>query len=209
MRVIIICVLNVSIACIVFSRSKTTQTSALPGVLQRAVFTDQERSVTTTEAFYASLNRARAPGGVVTMIGCQDAVKRSWKPQGQPLGMVLNELVGVDRSYRWEVQDGAINLLPTSGEPLLLQTHIGESNLRTKSSLDALNQLMMRSEIKEAMINLHLKGGLAIIMYSPSATEFSVSFKGGTLRQALNAIAIAKDSDIWDYRERHCAERND
>ncbi len=143
------------------------------------------------------------------MIGCQDAVKRSWKPQGQPLGMVLNELVGVDRSYRWEVQDGAINLLPTSGEPLLLQTHIGESNLRTKSSLDALNQLMMRSEIKEAMINLHLKGGLAIIMYSPSATEFSVSFKGGTLRQALNAIAIAKGSDIWDYRERHCAERNE
>ena len=198
------------IACVLFAQSKTIGTNSLQNVLERAVFSDHERSFTTPEAFHASLNRARVPGGMVIVNGCQgDAPMKKWNPQGQPLGQVLNEIVGADRSYRWEIQDGAINLLPVGGEPLLLQTHIGEFSIRTKSSLDALNQLQQRAEVKETMSNVHLKGGLAIIMYSPGPTEFLVSFKGGTLRQALNAIAVSNGSDVWDYSEIHCGERNE
>jgi hypothetical protein len=210
MRLFIICAVILLLACILFAQSKTTRTNALPNILERAVFTDQDRSLKTPEAFHASLNRTRAAGGMVTIIGCQEeTLKKKWNPQGQMLGEVLNDIVGADRNYRWETQDGAINLLPTSGEPLLLQTHIGAFNLKTKSSLDALNQLMMRTEVKEAMTNLHLSGGLTIIMYSPSPTEFSVRFKGGTLRAALNSIAVSRGTDIWDYREIHCGERNE
>ncbi|HMG72122.1 MAG TPA: hypothetical protein VK582_01365 [Pyrinomonadaceae bacterium] len=188
----------------------TTQNNASSNNLERAVFAEQERSFTTAEAFHASLNRARVPGGMVTIVGCQeDTLKRNWKPQGQALGQVLNEIVGADRSYRWETQDGAVNLLPTSGEPPLLQTRIGEFSIKTNSSLDALSELEKRTEMKEAMINLHLQGGLTIIMYSPSPTEFSVRFKEGTLRQALNAIAVSRGTDIWTYREIHCGERNE
>ena len=188
----------------------TTQNNASSNNLERAVFAEQERSFTTAEAFHASLNRARVPGGMVTIVGCQeDTLKRNWKPQGQALGQVLNEIVGADRSYRWETQDGAVNLLPTSGEPPLLQTRIGEFSIKTNSSLDALSELEKRTEMKEAMINLHLQGGLTIIMYSPSPTEFSVRFKGGTLRQALNSIAVSRGTDIWTYREIHCGERNE
>jgi len=188
----------------------TTQNNASSNNLERAVFAEQERSFTTAEAFHASLNRARVPGGMVTIVGCQeDTLKRNWKPQGQALGQVLNEIVGADRSYRWETQDGAVNLLPTSGEPPLLQTRIGEFSIKTNSSLDALSELEKRTEMKEAMINLHLQGGLSIIMYSPSPTEFSVRFKGGTLRQALNSIAVSRGTDIWTYREIHCGERNE
>jgi hypothetical protein len=75
--------------------------------------------------------------------------------------------------------------------------------------LAALGELQQRPEVKEAMSNLHLKGGLSIIMYSPSPTDFSVRFKGGTLRQALNAIAVSRGTDIWDYTEIHCGERNE
>ncbi len=210
MRLVIICILNVLVACILFAQSKTTQNNASSNNLERAVFAEQERSFTTTEAFHASLNRARVPGGTVTIVGCQeDTFKRNWRPLGQALGEVLNEIVGADRSYRWETQDGAINLLPTSGEPPLLQTRIGEFSIKTSSSLDALSELEKRTEMKEAMLNLHLKGGLTMIMYSPSPTEFSVWFKGGTLRQALNTIAVSRGSDVWDYREIHCAERNE
>jgi hypothetical protein len=178
--------------------------------VERPVFAILERSLATPEAVRASLGSARVAGGVVTITGCEeDKSKRSWNPKGEPLGQVLNEIVGADKNYRWETQAGAINLLPTSGEPPLLQTRIGEFSIKTNSSLDALNELENRIEVKEAMINLHLKGGLTIIMYSPSLTEFSVRFKGGTLRQALNTIAIAKGSDVWDYREIHCGERNE
>lgn len=149
-------------------------------------------------------------GGVVSITGCEeDKSKRHWNPQGEALGQVLNEIVGADSRYRWEMQDGAINLLPMSGEPPLLQTYIGEFSVTTKSSLDALGVLKQRPEVKEAMISLHLQGGLTIIMYSPSPTEFSVRFKGGTLRQALNAIAVSRGTDIWTYREIHCGERNE
>lgn len=95
------------------------------------------------------------------------------------------------------------------GEPPLPQTHISEFTVKTRSSLDALNQLQQRAEMKTAMSNAELKGGLAIITYSPSPTEFSVQFKGGTLRQALNAIAVSNGHDVWDYREFHCGERNE
>jgi hypothetical protein len=210
MRLLTICVVSLLLACIVFAQSKTTQTNALPNVLERAVFTDQDQSLNTPEAFRASLNRTRAAGGLVTIIGCQEeTLKKTWKPQGQVLGQVLNDIVGADRNYRWETQDSAINMLPASGEPVLLQTHIGEFKLKTKSSLDALHQLMMRTEVKEAMTNLHLSGGLTIFVYSPSPTEFSVRFKGGTLREALNTIAVSRGTDIWDYREMHCGERNE
>lgn len=210
MRLHIICILNVLVACILFAQSKTTQTNPSQTVLQRAVSAYEERSLTTPEAFHASLDSARAPGGMVTIVGCEeDRLKKSWNPKGQPLGQVLNEIVGADRNYRWETQDRGVNLLPTSGEPPLLQTRVGGFSITTRSSLDALDQLMTRTEVKEAMINLHLTGGLTTIMYSPSLTEFSVRFKGGTLRQALNAIAVSRGTDIWDYREIHCHDRNE
>ena len=210
MRVLFVCLLNIFLAWIVSAQTKTPQISPASTILERAVFSDEERSFTTPEAFHASLNRARAPGGTVTIFNCKENTsKKNWKPQGQPLGQVLNEIVGADGNYRWERQDDAINLLPKSGEPLLLQTYIGEFNVRTSSSLDALAQLMKRTEVKEAMINLRLKGGFTLIMYPSNSTEFSLRFKGGTLRQALNAIAVSKGSDVWVYREFHCGERNE
>lgn len=164
MRFLIVCVLNVLVACILLAQSKTSQKSRLEEVLQSAVVAYEERSLTTPQAFRASLNLSRAPGGMVTISGCQEnKLKKSWKPQGQPLGEVLNDIIDTDRNYMWETQDGAINLLPASGEPPLLQTYIGEFSVTTKSSLAALGELQQRPEVKEAMSNLHLKGGLSII----------------------------------------------
>ncbi len=210
MKVFIVSSLGVVLACLLLAQSKTVETNTLQNVLDRAVFSDRERSFTTREAFHASLNRARVPGGMVIVSGCHgDAPAKNWNPQGQPLGKILNEIVGADRNYRWEIQGGAINLVPVGGDPPFLQTHLGEFSIKTKSSLDALNQLQQRAEVKEGMSNLQLKGGLAIVMYSRSPTEFSVEFKGGTLRQALNAIAVSSGTDVWDYNEIHCGQRNE
>jgi hypothetical protein len=210
LRVLIVCSLGMLLSCLVFAQSRTSGTSSLQQNLERGVFSDRERSFTTPEAFRATLTRARVAGGMVMVGGCHpNASAKSWNPQGQPLGQVLNEIVRADKNYKWEIQDGAINLLPVGGEPPLLQTYIGEFNITTKSSLDALNQLQQRAEVKQGMSNVQLSGGLAMVMYSRPPTEFSVQFKGGTLRQALNAIAVSSGSDVWDYSEIHCGKRNE
>ena len=143
LRLLIVCSLNLLLAGVLFARSKPIAAPSVQDALVRPVFTDGERSFTTPEAFHASLNRTRVPGGMVILSGCRE------------------------------------------------------------------DPLQQRAEMKAAMANAELKGALAIITYSPSPTEFSVQFKGGTLRQALNAIAVSNGHDVWDYREFHCGERNE
>jgi hypothetical protein len=67
--------------------------------------------------------------------------------------------------------------------------------------LDALDQLVRLPEVEKAREDLALKPGVAIILSSksPQAKELSLNLKGVTLRQALNAIARAQGSAIWDY----------
>lgn len=207
-QVLLICVFASLAGLIAFAQIGTTQKNLPVGALERPIY-GGERPLNTPEAFRASILRARVSGGAVMIVGCQEDVKRQWNPKGEPLGQLLNEMTAVDKSYRWEVQDGAVNLLPTAGEPLLLQTQVGEFKIDTTSSLEALNQLRIRAEIQQAMLGLGLQDGLTIITYSPRATPFSVRFKGGTLRQALNAIAVSHGSDVWDYREVRCGRRNE
>jgi hypothetical protein len=209
MRVLLICLFASLAGLIVFAQFGTTQKKLPADALERPIYGHERRALNTPEAFRASILRAKVSGGAVTIVGCQEDLKREWNPQGEPLGQLLNEMTAVDKSYRWEVQDGAVNLLPTAGEPLLLQTQVGEFKIDTTSSWKALSQLKTRPEIQQAMLGLRLQDGLTIITYSPRATPFSVRFKGGTLRQALNAIAVAHGSDVWDYQEIRCGERNE
>jgi|SRR6185503_172414 len=209
MRALVDFVFGSFVVLIVFAQFGTTQKNLPAGALERPIFAHERNVLNTPEAFRASILRAKVPGGAVMIVGCQEDLKRQWNPQGEPLGQVLNEMTAVDKSYRWEVQDGALNLLPTAGEPPLLQTRVGEFKIDTKSSLEALNQLKIMAEVQQAMVGLRLQEGLTIITYSPRPTPFSIRFKGGTLRQALNAIAVAYGTDVWDYREIRCGERNE
>lgn len=192
-----------------FAQVGTNQKNLPAGALERQIYEQEGQKLNTPAAFRASIMHARLPGGAVMIIGCQEDRGRQWNPQGESLNQVLNEMTTVDKSYRWEVQDGAINLLPASGEPLLLKTQVGEFEIQSPSSWKALNQLKTKPEIQQAMLGLGLQEGIAIITYSPRPTAFSVKFTGGTLRQALNAIAVAHGSDVWEYQEIRCGKRNE
>jgi hypothetical protein len=87
----------------------------------------------TLQRLFAPALCTRLPGGTAIIVGCEEESKRQWNPQGEPLGQVLNEMTAVDKSYRWEVQDGAINLLPAAGEPPLLKTQVCEFNIESTS----------------------------------------------------------------------------
>lgn len=209
MRVLFIFVFASLAGVISLAQFGTTQKNLPAGALERPIFAQEGRPLNTPTAFRLSILRARLPGGAAMVVGCQEELKRHWNPQGESLGQVLNEMTAVDKRYRWEVQDGAINLLPTAHEPPLLETRLGEFKIDSTSSLEALNQLKTRPEVQQAMQDIGLQDGIAIITYSPRATPFSVRFKGGTLRQALNAIAVAHGTDVWDYQETRCGERKE
>jgi hypothetical protein len=168
--------------------------------------------LTTRVAFQAALGPARTPGGVASVYGCDDPPTQVFRGMGQKIGEAMDQLVSADPRYRWEVDDGVINLLPSPAEPALLKTRIPPLDVDDITSAQAgLGRIEQLPEVRRAMADLKLTWGLNVFstLMSPHPKTFSVHFKGGTVRGALNAFARAEGSSIWDYVERHCNGQNE
>ena len=176
-------------------------------VLERRVVGDEAEYLTTKHAFSSSLWLTRAPGGMVEISGCyDDSLQQRWRPLGLSLREVLDEIVAADPRCRWEKRDGVINLVPVAREPALLNVRIKVFDVENASTAEtALGQLLKLPAVQEGMNRLHLRAGLNIIIGPiPRPTQFSVHCKDATLRQVLNAIALAHGRAVWDYVETHC-----
>ena len=115
-----------------------------------------------------------------------------------PLETVLDAIVQADPSYRWEVNDGVVNLLPKDKEDSLV-------NIEVKSfQIDNLSRL----EVKRAIVDLpevaskHKSLGLepAAISLWPGRDKrdhlrLSLSLRNTTPRDILNEIA--KRTKFW------------
>lgn len=213
MKVLMACILSAMFVSTVFAPPTKTQENASEDILQRKVPGSELEFLSTRNVFYSSLWLTHLPGGMATIVDCeQDTLMQSWKPSDAPLNQVLDTLVAADPRYRWQVQDGVVNLLPATGEPPLLKTHLNEFHIQDISSArEALSWLLARPEVNKGMRDLHLKPGIAIVTggSAPNPPKFSVKQSGGTLRQALNAIAQAEGRAIWEYIEIHCDGRNE
>lgn len=187
--------------------------SLADAALERQVYGSDLEQFTTTDAFYSSLGRTRSAGGMVRIVNCEDdKLKRPWRPSGSSLRQVLDAIVVADPRYQWQTQDDVINLLPIAGEPALLKIRIDEFHAEeVTSAREALRQLRVLPEVRKGMDELHLKHGVALInsLSSFHPPVFSVHCKDVSLRQALNAIAHAQGSAIWDYVEIHCDGRDE
>lgn len=212
MKVLMIGILCGLLVWLGFPAPKKAQENASEDILQRKVPGNELEFHRTTDVFHSSLGRTRLPGGMVRIVDCEpDTLMQSWKPLDSPLRQVLDTLVATDPRYRWQMQDGVVNLLPVKGEPPLLQTHLHEYEVEDLSSaLEALDRLLALPEVRKRMVDLRLKQGLTLVksLSSPNPAKFSVKQSGGTLRQALNAIALAQGRAIWEYVEIHCDGRD-
>lgn len=214
MKSLIVCIIA---ALLMLTASAQPRQEAKPSssgdILERQVPGNELESFTTTDAFYASLGRARVAGGMVRIIKCEeDKFKQAWRPMGSQLRQLLDAIVTADPRYRWEAKDGVINLLPADGEPALLGIRINEFQVENVTfALDALDKLLALPEVKKRMDELDLKPGLTLVksLSSPNPPKFSVQCKGITLREALNAIARAQGRGVWEYIEIHCNEKHE
>ena len=213
MKVLITCILSSLFLLIVFASPQEAQENASEDILLRKVPGNELEFLSTRNVFYSSLWLTHLPGGMVRLVDCEpDTLMQSWKPSNSPLSQFLDTLVATDPRYRWQMQDGVINLLPAAGEPALLKTRLSKFEVEDiASAREALARLLALSEVKKGMRDLHLKPGIAIITGSspPNAPKFSVKQNGGTLRQALNAIAYAQGRSIWEYIEIQCNGRHE
>lgn len=214
MRVLVACIfVGLLVASLSGQIKQKGQSSMSDNVLRRPVRGDELAQLTTPDAFYSSLDRPGVPGGIVRVLNCQtDSFKQAWRPRNSPLSQVLNTLVAGDPRYRWEVEGGVVNLLPANGEPALLQTRINKFSAKEVSSASvALDRLLALPEVKKQMHKLHLEPGVALVIQlsEPHPRKFSVSSDGGTLRQALNAVAREQGREVWQYVETHCGRTNE
>lgn len=183
-------------------------------ILERQVIGDELQHLTTSGAFREALLTTNLPGGMAVKLGCEEEpTTQRWKPMGVSLRSALDWIVAEDGQYRWQVEQGVINLLPKSGLSPLLKVRIRQLYVEdVKSVHQAYGELMSLPEVRKAVDNLGFKDSFERIQGSGSLPKdqpgFSVHCENVTVREALNAIAKAHGRAVWVYKERHCKSKH-
>jgi len=174
----------------------------------QAILSDNEIQYSeTADAFHTALDRAGLPGGAVWLLNCNnDQAPQVMNTTNLSLQQVLNQLTRADTRYHWQIAGAVVNLLPVTGEPSLLTTHVDPFETSYLSPSEALTVLLGRPEVRRALKDRHLELGLTFVKsLSPTKpTRLTVRFEGGTLREALNKIAQTSGKAQWEYFENHC-----
>ncbi|HYM00228.1 MAG TPA: hypothetical protein VEZ90_14845 [Blastocatellia bacterium] len=170
--------------------------------------------MSTTEAFSQTLISAGAAGGLIKVEGCEPdlAAPHRWPEKDVTLSAFLDTITGENPWYRWELTDGALDLVPSSGDPALLRTRITHIHLRSVVLNNAIHQIISLPEVQQAAVNLGLTPGFVTLQgLAPLAGRktFNLSCKNVTVREALNAAALAEGRGIWAYTEYHCGGKNE
>jgi hypothetical protein len=169
-------------------------------------------NVTATNAFTSILNAAHAPGGVATITACGDAPTHNLTPTGSTLSEALDSIVLAHPQYRWYIDQGVVNLVPSDDVPPLLEVQVGEFEIRPTETIDAmLGKLLMTPEVQHGIAQLQLKREIGLASLERPGFKrveeddgSTFRYQNLTVRKALNAIARAHGNAVWNYREQRC-----
>lgn len=196
----------------IFGQSiKSNQSDSAAEVLNRKVIGSETEFLTTTNALSRALSNTKVPGGIVRVFDCsEEPVKQRWEPKEASLRNILDTIILSDPQYRWEIDDGVINVLPAAGESAFLEIRVKKLRVRNATSvLFAYSKLMSLQEVKKAIIDLGLTGSFERFQGPPpDRSSFNVICKDVTIREALNAIVRADGKAVWAYQENHCKGKN-
>ncbi len=192
--------------------TQTDQTqSSVPNVLKRQVTVSDSERPTAHSAFLESLVNARVPGGIVTILNCgnRQGGQQTHLSSGT-LKKTLDAIVKANPEYRWQVDDGIINLLVTHGKPELLDVQISKLKVDNAASIEAVaDSLFALPEVKDAIAKLQLAPGVHFIVKPISLNPerkptYSIECENMTVREALNAIVRTHGRSVWEYKEQRC-----
>lgn len=171
---------------------------------------------TPLDLFTDTVRAAGMSGGIASLEGsCSYGPKRPFViSAGTTLQQALN-LIADSTQSKWEISDGAVNMLPAVAVPPLLATRIQSFSWdKTASARDTVSKLLVLPEIRQKVQQLALKtgpaegGALAYCIRNcseePKPTPIIEVDKDIALLSLLNRIVAAHDRVIWAYLEYHC-----
>lgn len=202
------------IAALLIHASQSSKDEADQKILERQVVTNLDR-VTTTSALTSVLDAAGVPGGIEVVTRCEEPIRHYLAPAGSSLRDMLESIVAADPQYRWQVEEGVVNLVYQKDNPAFLDQRVAKFEVAQRTVNGAVNQLLAIPEVqrREAELNLgsRLFRGGGIGYFDPSGNTvkkedktFSVSCENVTVREALNAIVRAHGRAMWVYKQGNC-----
>lgn len=183
-------------------------------ILSRRVEGIDLENTTLINATTRTLRRADLPGGIAIVESCSRDINYSFAPSGLTLRDVLDSIVSRDSRYRWQIEEGVVNIIPVTREPELLNTRLARFSVERVTVNEAVSRLFAIPEVRSRMIELNLNqrsrqvgfGNLDRPGETPVSTTplYTVNQANVTVREALNAIARAHGSAVWAYTEHRC-----
>jgi hypothetical protein len=153
-------------------------------------------------------------GGLAERAGCSNLTEGRLKiKQGATVRQAMDALVAANPGYRWELQDGVVNLMPRDGVPLL-GTKIAKFQMEaTDREIEMVLQDVLRlHEVRERQAALGLKdgvhrGGAEAVEEHPAPRQslpVQVNVQNLSLREVFNKIMQAAAKGVWIYHETDC-----
>ncbi len=117
---------------------------------------------------------------------------------------VLDHLVKQDPRYRWEIQDGIINVLPVEANGSILDVMVPFFNIQDVDAEDVPRALLDLSEVQSRLWILGLVGSNTVQYDGPvrDLPLFSLSMTNVTVRDILNEILRRGHSKSWEVSTR-------
>lgn len=166
------------------------------------------------ELFKFSLFRANLPGGFFASECYQPKSYKTGLPAKTDIGEVLNFIDKSDSEYKWEVNEGVINLLPSNTTSVLLNLPLKEFKAENVTVTEALEILLRKPEVRQKKTELNLDRAVfryyALGTYyedpakRPVEPRFNFNLQNKNFRQILNIIAKKEGHKKWTYVEKHC-----
>ncbi len=164
--------------------------------------------------FLDVLHGTGLPGGFVEMAGCSDLPKgRLQIEQGATVRQAMDALVAANPGYKWELKNGAVDLVPRGGVPLL-RTRIAKFQMNaTDNAIPAvLQEVLKLPEVRKREAALGIKqgpgqGGPGAIEKHPvpkKPVPVQIDVQNVSLQEAFNKIVQASTKGAWVYRETDC-----
>jgi len=167
--------------------------------------------------FYDVLYGTGLHGGLAEITGCSGVpMGRIQIKQGATVRHAMDALVAANPGYKWELKNGAVELLPSSGAPLL-DTRIARFQVDATGLTNeaVLQDLLRLPEVLERQAVLGLKGGThwgigsggAAIELHPAPREpvpVHVNFQNVSLQEAFTKVVERSPNGVWVYDETDC-----
>jgi len=155
-------------------------------------------------------------GGFAEIAACSNLSQGDLKlKQGTTIREAMDALVSANPTYKWELQDGVVILMPQGGVPLL-DTKIGKFHVdASDSETSAVIEEMLRSpEVRSRAVQLDLKlglgqGGPGVYVEHPAphpTVRFQYDWENFSLLEGLSRSVRTSPKAVWIYRETDCGK---